>query len=189
MYYYLTRIALYQEDLTEAIKNNDILFSLRIKYKNPNYYDLQYQFTKALILKSNGEMDELAKSEKILKDILDKNTGSPQIIYEVMYYLCELLIQKYQTTQNPSHFGELNIISREIIEYSKNDELIGLRLKGYNIRLLVMFVQNQINPGSVNAHEVDSLILKTQELTDKYGLYSTNVQFTQQYFELVNFKF
>jgi tetratricopeptide (TPR) repeat protein len=189
LYYLLIRIALYQEDFQEAENNLEILYSLRDKYNYPNYYLNMYKFGNALLMKNNGIFSNKPEVEGIFRDLIEQEKFGTRLSFEVRYYLCELLLQKFKETKNSRVLKEIDFFSNQILDSGVKNGFVWLRIKACNIRLLSLFIQEQNNPGSINTREIDSLITYTQELTDKFGLTTVNVQFTQQYFELLNYTF
>ncbi|NHJ05547.1 MAG: tetratricopeptide repeat protein [Candidatus Heimdallarchaeota archaeon] len=189
LYYRMIRIALYQEDLAEAKKNLGILYSLREKYSNPNYYEDYYQLANALIIKNSDHITDLTIAEEIFRNIINGDIKNSEIIFEAMYNLSELLLQEFQNTNNLEILEEVDILSKKILEYGKRAELAGLRIKSYNIRLLLLFVLEQFKEGSIDFQEVDSLFKETQKLAEKLGLKATIKQFSKQYSNLMNQKY
>lgn len=185
MYYNQIRIALFQEDIIEAKKNYDILVSLENVYQYPNYYIELRQFSEALILHKNGRLSDLARSEEILRQLLDTNSLTLKRNFEAMYYLCDILLQEYQASPNSDILHEINTLSKEILACGNKDELTGLRINAYNIRLLTLYVQEQNEAGSVDLKEVESLLKNSQELSEKLGSQSKTKEFEKQFFELV----
>ncbi|MHA1212310.1 MAG: hypothetical protein ACTSSH_07600, partial [Candidatus Heimdallarchaeota archaeon] len=76
----------------------------------------------------------------------------------------------------------------DLMKFGNMEELTGLRIRGNNIRLLLLFVQEQSEERAVNYREINRLLKRTKELANKMGLKSTTHYFTQQYTELVNQK-
>jgi len=187
LYYHLIRIALFQEDFHEANINLEILYSLREEYNIPHYFYYHYQFAHALILKSSNQLSDIAKAEGILREIMRKKNIEVRLTFEIRYYLCELLLHEFQSTTNSRILNEVDFLSKQILNSGKKNGFVWLQLKAYNLRLLSLFIQEQNNPGSINTREVDTLIDHTQELTNKFGLKTVQVQFSQQYFELMNY--
>ncbi len=184
--YYLIRIAIFQEDISEAKKNLEILYSFRKKYHNPNYYHQQYDFSNALILKNNNIPSDKAKAEEIFRNLLDADNVPRKIIFEAHYYLCELLLYEHQETKNSNILKEVDSLSKKIMEIGNKNELIGLRINAYSIRLLLLYVREQNEIGIVDPMEIDSLIFNIQELTERLGLKTTIQQFLNQHSELIN---
>jgi len=188
LYYRLIRIALFQEDITEARKNNEILYSLRERYNSPDYYINFYQLSNALILKHEMQITGLAKAEEIFRNLMEGDYHDLEITFEAMYYLCEILLLEFQTTSDINIINEVESLSKRILEYGKKEELARLRIKAYILRLLMLFVQEQNKEGTIDFREVDSLFNETQKMAESLGLKATTKQFSQQYFRLKNQK-
>ncbi|MHA1355199.1 MAG: tetratricopeptide repeat protein [Candidatus Heimdallarchaeota archaeon] len=184
--YYLIRIAIYQEDISEAKKNLEILSSFRKKCANPTFYHQQYDFSNALILKNSNIPSDKAKAEEIFRNLLDADDVPRKIIFEAIYYLCELLLHGFQETKNPNILKEVDSLSLKIMEIGNKNEFIGLRINAYSIRLLLLYVREQNEIGTVDPMEIDSLIFNIQELTERLGLKTTIQQILNQHSELIN---
>lgn len=188
VYYRLIRIALYQEDYDEAKRNLNILFSLRQKYSNPNYYVEFYQLAQALILISSDQLADLSKTESIFRELIAKEDLIPELKFESMCSLSELLIQEYQHTMNIEILKEVDTLSKSVLDYSKKEELAGFRIKAYVIRLLLLFVQEQAKEEPINQNVVENLISEANEIAKKLGLKTTTMHFYHQYLKLKNQK-
>jgi len=189
LYYRMIRIALYEEDIAEAKKNLGILYSLREKYCIPDYYEEYYQLAKVLIMKNSEQISDLTIVEEIFRNLIKGDHKNSEIIFEAMYNLSVLLLQEFQNTSNLEILEEVDILSKKILEYGKRAELAGLRIKSYNIRLLLLFILEQFEEDSINYQEVDSLFKEIQKLAEKLGLKTTIKQFSKQYSSFMNQKY
>ena len=93
---------------------------------------------------------------------------------------------EHQETKNSNILKEVDSLSKKIMEIGNKNELIGLRINAYSIRLLLLYVREQNEIGIVDPMEIDSLIFNIQELTERLGLKTTIQQFLNQHSELIN---
>ncbi|NHJ49938.1 MAG: hypothetical protein FK733_19255 [Asgard group archaeon] len=186
VYFHLTRIALYQGDIDEAIRRKNTLFDLRKRFQNPNYYRIQYDLLDALILMNSKKSTDLDKAEEIFRELKQEDNLPWVHRFEIDYYLCEILLLKYQKTNQPELLEEIDLLSQELVNFGDIRGSSRLKINGYNLRLLTLFVRNQNNDSSIDTNEAKILLNNLYKLAEKSGLNTSLDKFVLQYVELMN---
>ena len=70
--------------------------------------ELDYKFTKALILKTSSRIRDKIKAEELFKEIVETKTISFDLIIEAHIHLCDILLTEYRLDNDSEIFAELN---------------------------------------------------------------------------------
>ncbi|MHA1123524.1 MAG: hypothetical protein ACTSPC_12075, partial [Candidatus Heimdallarchaeota archaeon] len=142
----------------------------------------------AQILIKSGSQSNYTKAKNILNDLIENWRRNIADAYEARYYLCRILLQEYLESGESEILDQINTLTKEIIEFGNENDLIGYRIKASNIRLLTLWIQQQILPDFPKQQNLELLLVNVQRIADRIGLKTIAREFSNEHMKLLQQK-
>ncbi len=187
-YYKIIQVFLFQDDFSQAKKYLEMIGSQNIEFGvEANWRDYK-RLAEAQILIKSGSQSNYTKAKIILIDLVDNWSRNIADTYEARYYLCRILLQEYLESGEIEILEQINILTKEILEFGNENDLIGYRIKASNIRLLTLWIQQQILPDVTKQQNLELLLVNVQRIAERIGLKTIAREFSNEHMKLLQQK-
>ncbi|MHA1586097.1 MAG: hypothetical protein ACTSUW_02070, partial [Candidatus Heimdallarchaeota archaeon] len=187
-YYKLVQVFLAQDDISQAKKYLKIINSQIIELGDEKIWIDYKHLAEAQILIKSGSQSNYTKAKNILNDLIENWRRNIADAYEARYYLCRILLQEYLESGESEILDQINTLTKEIIEFGNENDLIGYRIKASNIRLLTLWIQQQILPDFPKQQNLELLLVNVQRIADRIGLKTIAREFSNEHMKLLQQK-
>ncbi|MCG3253508.1 MAG: hypothetical protein KAX09_06645, partial [Candidatus Heimdallarchaeota archaeon] len=187
-YYKLVQVFLAQDDISQAKKYLDKISSQKIELGDVIIWIDYKHLAEAQIFIKSGSQSNYTKAKIILNDLIKNWSRNIADAYEARYYLCRILLQEYLESGESEILEQLNTLTKEILEFGNENDLIGYRIKASNIRLLTLWIQQQILPDVTNQQNLEILLVNVQRIAERIGLKTIARDFSNEHMKLLQQK-
>lgn len=187
-YYKLVQVFLSQDNISQAKKYLDRISSQDIESDYKDYWNDYKRLAEAQILIKSSSQSNYKKAKIILNDLMNSWSRNITDAYEARYYLCRILLQEYLDSGNSEILEQLNTLTKEILEFGNENDLIGYRIKASNIRLLTLWIQQQILPNATKQQNLELLLVNVQRIAERIGLKTVAKEFSDEHMKLLRQK-
>ncbi len=125
--------------------------------------NLVYLFDKAMLLKTSPRARNRIKAEELLRQILEEEDLSIDILTLVLLNLCELLLVELQMTNEPEILEEIKPLTAQLLELSNKSHSFWIIGETYLLQAKLALI-------SLNLEEARRLLTKGQQIAEKHGL-------------------
>ena len=188
VYYKLVQVFLAQDDISQAKKYLDKISSQKIELGDVIIWIDYKHLAEAQIFIKSGSQSNYTKAKIILNDLIKNWSRNIADAYEARYYLCRILLQEYLESGESEILEQLNTLTKEILEFGNENDLIGYRIKASNIRLLTLWIQQQILPDVTNQQNLEILLVNVQRIAERIGLKTIARDFSNEHMKLLQQK-
>lgn len=158
-------IYLDKDSLEDAQQQFSHLKDLVAKMKSKPF-NLGFMLAKAMILKKQGRTKNLAKAEKLLKQVIevDNNTIlSPEVHIMALTVYCEHLLEELITYNDPEILYEINPIITQILEASKRQNSYSYLAEAKVLQSKLLLIQKNIEGSK-------EVLTEAQRIAELHGL-------------------
>lgn len=187
-YYKLIQVFLSQDDISQANKYLEIIGSQNSEFGDETNWIDYKRLAEAQIYIKRGSQSYYTKAKIILNDLIDNWSRNIADTYEARYYLCRILLYEYLESGESEILEELNVLTKEILEFGNENDLIGYRIKASNIRLLTLWIQQQILPDVTKQQNLEILLVNVQRIAERIGLKTIAREFSDEHLKLLQQK-
>jgi len=118
-----------------------------------------YRVSKALLLKTKPRVSNLAKAQKLLKEVIEEDTWQITAIIN----LCDILLVDLRNTNDLEVLDELNQFIGQLLEIAEKSHSYWILCETYLLQAKLALI-------SLNLKEARRLLTQAQQITEKYGL-------------------
>jgi len=161
----MIRVAIGSNQLEKAEKYFEELQTI-VKDESSKVMVHQSKMAEALILKNNKRITNLAKSESLLREIINDSIAEHEITTMALEHLCEIRLVELRTTSG--------------------DPLILEEIQGFVNKLLEIANQQNISPLLVQTYVAKKLLIQAQDLAEKNGLQKLAISVSNEYDSLLS---
>ncbi len=173
----LIHILIEKGDLKRAQEYLNQLEQMNIELKSKliNSYILG---CKAMILKTSPRIIDKGKAQEILKQILEDEDSSYELVINSLLNLCELLLFELNATNEPQILDEFQRYLSQLINIVKKGRSYWLLAETY-------LLQARVSLLTLNMNKARRLFAKSQGLAEKYGLNLLAMRISNEHDELL----
>jgi len=118
-----------------------------------------YRVCKALLLKTKPRISNLAKAQKLLKEVIEEDAWQITAIIN----LCDILLVELRNTNDLEVLDELNQFIGQLLEIAEKTHSYWILCETYLLQAKLALI-------SLDLTEARRLLTQAQQLTEKYGL-------------------
>ncbi len=133
---------------------------------------------KASILKASPRIIDKGKAQEILKQILEDENSTYELVVDSLLDLCELLLFELNATNEPQILDEFQSYLSQLINIVKNGRSYWLLAETY-------LLQARVSLLTLNMNKARRLFAKSQGLAEKYGLNLLAMRISNEHDELL----
>ncbi|MFX0001633.1 MAG: tetratricopeptide repeat protein, partial [Candidatus Hermodarchaeota archaeon] len=173
----LIHILIEKGDLKRAQEYLNQLEQMNIELKS-KLIKLYILKCKAMILKTSPRIIDKGKAQEILKQILEDEDSSYELVINSLLDLCELLLFELNATNEPQILDEFQSYLSQLIIIVKNGRSYWLLAETY-------LLQARVSLLTLNMNKARRLFAKSQGLAEKYGLELLAIKISNEHDELL----
>ncbi len=125
-------------------------------------FQTNYEFAKALLLKSSPRMRQKTEAQEIFEKIANDEENRHSAITSALLNLCDLLVYEYKSAEEPQILEEVNSLSQRLITISraKNDHRTVVK---------ALILQGKLTLLEGNLHRAEQLLGEAYDISEKVG--------------------
>ncbi len=156
--YNLLRISISKNEINQAEEYLQQIKEIFDQTQNKGVNRL-YRVSKALLLKTKPRVSNLAKALKLLKEVIEEDSGE----YVAIINLCDILLVNLRNTNDLEVLDELNQFIGQLLEIAEKSHSYWILCETYLLQAKLALI-------SLNLKEARRLLTQAQQITEKYGL-------------------
>ncbi|MHA1947174.1 MAG: tetratricopeptide repeat protein [Candidatus Hodarchaeales archaeon] len=177
--FHMIRVAIGSNQLKKAEKYFEELQTI-VKDESSKSMVHQLKMAKALILKNTKRITNLAKSESLLREIVNDSIVEHEITTMALEHLCEIRLVELRTTSgDPLILEEIQGFVNKLLEIANQQNISPLLVQTYVLQSKMALLQN-------NGKFAKKLIIQAQDLAEKKGLRKLAISVSNEYDSLLS---
>ncbi len=141
--------------------------------------DQRYKIAEALILMTSTRFQNRAKAEGLLKEVINDETTSHEIVEKALLTLCDLLLDELKIT------GSIEVLD-EIQVYVAKLESIARNQHSYLLLTQTYWLQSQLALISLDLNKAKKLLIQAQIIAEEKQLHRLVLKINNEYETLLN---
>lgn len=133
-----------------------------------------YRVSKALLLKTKPRISNLAKAQKLLKEVIEEDARQITAIIN----LCDILLVDLRNTNDLEVLDELNQFIGQLLEIAEKTHSYWILCETYLLQAKLALI-------SLDLKEARRLLTQAQQITEKYGLTLLAIKISNEHDELL----
>ncbi len=158
----LIEIALIKGDVELAKKHFHHLENIYNQNKEERI-ELNYIYSKALILERSSRIRDKAKAEKLFKQVVRTKTIYFNLIISAYIHLCDLLLSEYRISNNDEVLDEINQNITQLIAIAEKSH-------SYLVFCETFILQTKLALLTFNIKVARRLLTQAQKIAESYGI-------------------
>jgi len=140
--------------------------------------ELVYQYGKALMLKRSSRIRDKAKAEKLLKQVIEKETLLFDIIIKAYIHLCDLLLAEFRINNNSEVLDDLNQYIAKLLAIAEKSH-------SYLIFCETFILQAKLALINFNVKAARRFLTQAQKIAESYGIKRLAMKISYEHDELL----
>jgi tetratricopeptide (TPR) repeat protein len=158
----LIEVALIKGNIELAKKHFHRLENL-YKQKKDSLIELDYYYSKALILERSSRIRDKAKAEKLFKQVIGTKTIYFDTIINANIHLCDLLLAEYRTYNDDDVLDEINQNITQLL-------VIAEKAHSYRVFCETFILQAKLALLTFNMKSARRFLTQAQKIAESYGI-------------------
>ncbi len=177
-YYTAITIALKKGDYEGAKKYLQNLEQMNSQVKD-KYMDFRYRISKALVLKSSSLFHDMAKAEKILRQIVTEDVFYFELITTALVNLCDILLAEFRVSNNLQILNELEPLITQLLS-------IGEKTQSHRIQAETHLFQAKLALLTFDVKKSRRFLTQAQQIAERYNLNKLAQEISSEHKNLVD---
>ena len=169
----LLRITISKNEINQAEEYLQQIKEISDQTQNKGVNRL-YRVSKALLLKTKPRISNLAKAQKLLKEVIEED-ARPII---AIINLCDILLVDLRNTNDLEVLDELNQFIGQLLEIAEKTHSYWILCETYLLQAKLALI-------SLDLKEARRLLTQAQQITEKYGLTLLAIKISNEHDELL----
>ena len=154
----LLRIAIGKNEINQAEEHLQQIKEISDQTQNKGVYRL-YRVSKALLLKTKPRVSNLAKAQRLLKEVIEEDAGQITAIIN----LCDILLVDLRNTNDMEIVDEIKDYIGRLLNIAEKTHSYSLQAEAYLLQAKMVLI-------SYDLEEARRLLAKGQQIAEKFGL-------------------
>ncbi len=177
-FYTAITIALKKGDYEGAKKYLQNLKDMNSQTKDKNV-KIRYRISKALVLKSSSRLHDMAKAEKILRQIVTEEVFFIEFITVALINLCDILLAEFRLTNNLEVLNELEPLITHLLIIAEKSQSHSLQAETYLFQAKLALL-------SFDVKKSRRFLTQAQQIAERYNLNKLALEISSEYKNLVD---
>ncbi len=170
----LLRITISKNEINQAEEYLQQIKEISDQTQNKGVNRL-YRVSKALLLKTKPRISNLAKAQKLLKEVIEEDAGQKTAIIN----LCDILLVDLRNTNDMEIVDEIKDYIGRLLNIAEETHSYSLQAEAYLLQAKMVLI-------SSNLEEARRLLAKGQQIAEKFGLTRLAMSISEEHDKLLN---
>ncbi|MFX0000905.1 MAG: tetratricopeptide repeat protein [Candidatus Hodarchaeota archaeon] len=173
----LFHLALDMNDLEKAQKYLNRIKQIADR-ENSRGLNIVYNVDRAIFQKYSPRALNRGKAEEMLKQLIEEGISDYELLKIALLNLCDLLLFELHATGQPEILDELQVYISQLFDTVKNS-------RSYSLLAETYLLQARLSLITLDMKKARQLLIKAQEIADKYGLNRLAIKISNEHDELL----
>lgn len=142
------------------------------------YIEIIYKYNKALMLKRSNRIRDKAKSEKLLKQVIEAETIYLEVTRDALVCLCDLLLSEFRVNNNNEVLDEINLNITKLLSIAEKSHSYLIFCETFILQAKLALINFDINAAR-------RFLTQAQKIADSYGIKRLAMKISYEHDELL----